>query len=49
MSECPPFHRKGFVDLQVNGYMGVDFSGLIEDVHRVRVCWPPVLWPTARR
>jgi N-acetylglucosamine-6-phosphate deacetylase len=38
MRERRPIPRKGFVDLQVNGYMGVDFSspGLVaEDIHRI--------------
>jgi len=38
MHQRQPLQRRGFVDLQVNGYMGVDFSSpalVAEDIHRV--------------
>ncbi len=38
MTSCCSVPRKGFVDLQVNGYMGVDFSATSlerDDIHRL--------------
>ncbi len=38
MRQLQPVHRRGFVDLQVNGYLGVDFLSpdlVVEDIHRV--------------
>ncbi len=38
MQHRQPIRRQGFVDLQVNGYLGVDFSSpalVAEDIHRI--------------